>query len=42
MLGNKGMSNEELRKIMDGADKNEDGMIDYDEFCALMQQQAKT
>ncbi|KAG7393841.1 hypothetical protein PHYPSEUDO_000018 [Phytophthora pseudosyringae] len=39
VLGNKHISNEEACKIIQAADKNEDGKIDYDEFCALMQQQ---
>ncbi|KAG3020710.1 hypothetical protein PC121_g425 [Phytophthora cactorum] len=39
VLGNKHISNEETCKIIQAADKNEDGKIDYDEFCALMQQQ---
>ncbi|CAI5740315.1 unnamed protein product [Hyaloperonospora brassicae] len=42
VLGNKRMSDGEICKIIDGADKNEDGMIDYTEFCALMQQDAQT
>ncbi|KAE9290950.1 hypothetical protein PR003_g25163 [Phytophthora rubi] len=39
VLGNKHISREEICKIIQAADKNEDGKIDYDEFCALMQQQ---
>ncbi|KAF4133853.1 EF-hand domain pair [Phytophthora infestans] len=39
VLGNKHINNEETCKIIQAADKNEDGKIDYDEFCALMQQQ---
>ncbi|UIZ22951.1 hypothetical protein KXD40_003764 [Peronospora effusa] len=42
VLGNKRISNEEMGKIIQAADKNEDGKIDYDEFCALMQQQTTT
>ncbi|POM69230.1 Protein Kinase [Phytophthora palmivora] len=41
VLGNKHINNEETCKIIKAADKNEDGKIDYDEFCALMQQQSK-
>ncbi|ETK92573.1 CAMK protein kinase [Phytophthora nicotianae] len=39
VLGNKHISNDEICKIIQTADKNEDGKIDYNEFCALMQQQ---
>eukprot|EP00644_Phytophthora_capsici_P014908 jgi/Phyca11/126856/e_gw1.65.57.1 len=39
VLGNKHISNEETCKIIQAADKNEDGKIDYEEFCTLMQQQ---
>ncbi|KAL3671482.1 hypothetical protein V7S43_003404 [Phytophthora oleae] len=42
VLGNKHISNEETCKILQAADKNEDGKIDYEEFCALMQQQTNT
>ncbi|KAH7474484.1 Calcium-dependent protein kinase 19 [Phytophthora ramorum] len=38
LLGNKHISSDEICKIIEAADKNEDGKIDYDEFCALMQQ----
>ncbi|GMF10126.1 unnamed protein product [Phytophthora lilii] len=42
VIGNKNVSREEICKIIAAADKNEDGKIDYNEFCALMQQQAKS
>lgn len=38
VLGNKHVSNEEISKIIQAADENEDEKIDYDEFCAIMQQ----
>ncbi|CAH0475879.1 unnamed protein product [Peronospora belbahrii] len=38
VLGNKRMSHEEICKLIESADKNEDGKIDYNEFCALMQE----
>ncbi|EGZ15759.1 hypothetical protein PHYSODRAFT_315936 [Phytophthora sojae] len=41
VLGNKHISRDEIYKILQAADKNEDGKIDYEEFCALMQQQTK-
>ncbi|KAJ8508249.1 hypothetical protein ON010_g18889 [Phytophthora cinnamomi] len=41
VLGNKHISRDEICKIIQAADKNADGKIDYDEFCALMQQQTK-
>ncbi|CAH0518451.1 unnamed protein product [Peronospora belbahrii] len=41
VLGNKRMSHEEICKLIESADKNEDGKIDYNEFCALMQQETK-
>ncbi|CEG44472.1 camk protein kinase [Plasmopara halstedii] len=39
ILGNKHMSIEEVYKIIQAADSNDDGKIDFDEFCALMQHQ---
>ncbi|OWZ22711.1 CAMK protein kinase [Phytophthora megakarya] len=41
VLSNKHINNEETCKIIQAADKNEDRKIDYDEFCALMQQQTQ-
>ncbi|KAG7400853.1 hypothetical protein PHYBOEH_004064 [Phytophthora boehmeriae] len=41
VLGNKRISRDDIGKIIQAADKNDDGKIDYDEFCDLMQQQTK-
>jgi Ca2+-binding EF-hand superfamily protein len=41
LLGNKHVGTDEICKIIEAADKNADGKIDYDEFCSLMQQQTK-
>ncbi|RLN94626.1 hypothetical protein BBJ28_00012142 [Nothophytophthora sp. Chile5] len=38
LLSKKSVSSDEIRKLIQAADKNGDGKIDYDEFCALMQQ----
>ncbi|RLN49631.1 hypothetical protein BBJ29_010143 [Phytophthora kernoviae] len=42
VLGNKRIGRDEIYKIIQAADKNDDGKIDYDEFCDLMQQQTKS
>lgn len=42
VLGNKRISKDEICKIIEAADKNDDGKIDYDEFCSLMQLQQHT
>ncbi|KAF4315048.1 hypothetical protein BBO99_00009912 [Phytophthora kernoviae] len=42
VLGNKRIGRDEICKIIQAADKNDDGKIDYDEFCDLMQQQTKS